>query len=58
MSPEELYEMKCGEIRNIPIGLVFQWMVTRVPSGWIYTCDKGQGHSVFVPYGEFFNGGF
>lgn len=32
----------------------FEWEITRVPSGWIYSCPAGQGHSVFVPYSEQF----
>lgn len=32
----------------------FEWEITRVASGWIYSCPAGQGHSVFVPYDNHF----
>jgi hypothetical protein len=54
--PDALYQMRLGD--RISSGdkasFVFEWEITRVPGGWIYSCPAGQGHSVFVP----FNNGF
>jgi hypothetical protein len=49
---DALYNMKLGESINAnqPTLTQWQWMITRVPGGWIYSCPAGQGHSVFVPY--------
>jgi hypothetical protein len=56
-----LYDMKLGQrITDNPTNqYAFDWLITRVPSGWIYTNEeRGQGHSVFVPFDNRFDGSF
>ena len=58
MTANELYNMKCGDDLGMPTNASLKWVITRVPSGWIYTCTLAGGHSVFVPYDNHFAGGF
>jgi hypothetical protein len=55
-----LYDMKLGQrITENPMNhYSFVWLITRVASGWIYTNERGQGHSVFVPFDDRFDGSF
>lgn len=36
----------------------FNWTITRVPGGWIYTTEQRHDHSVFVPFSTEYDGGF
>lgn len=53
---DALYSMPLGEriVDNGKPRYGFDWIITRVPGGWIYTNERGQGHSVFVPVNDEF----
>lgn len=53
-----LYNMKLGErISSGDKGIYgFDWIITRVPGGWIYTAETAMSPaSVFVPYNNEFD---